>query len=120
MTNDKEKLKEQNAANYSKARERIFTVRLSQEESDTLNDQVHKTGLTKGALIRATLANIQVREQNNKLTNDMLEQIAKIGNNFNQLVHAYHSARLAGVSVNGLNERLESFEKELVELKERL
>lgn len=117
-TQNNQKLK--NASNYKKARERVFTVRLTQEEADKIASAVAQTQTSKGAVIRAAIDNIQIKTPNPKVTDDVLRELSAIGNNLNQLAHAHHIAKESGVQLSGLPQRLASFQEVLEQIRDRL
>lgn len=112
--NTQDKLKEQNARNYGNARERVFTVRLSQEEADQLNAIVAQTGQSKGSLIRAALQNIQVKQIDDRLSEKMIKELKAIGNNLNQLTAHARGLEKMGMPLPGLALKVNEF-KNLVE-----
>lgn len=117
-TNDKQK--EANKRNYGNARERVFTVRLTQEEADKINDAVTQTNTSKGAVIRAAIENIQIRTPNPKVTDDVLRELSAIGNNINQLARLHNEAHQSGLQLSGLGLKLSEIKSELEAIKERL
>ncbi len=112
--NTQDKLKEQNARNYGNARERVFTVRLTQEEADHLNAIVAQTGQSKGSLIRAALQNIQVKQIDDRLSEKMVKELKSIGVNLNQLTSYANGLKKVGMPLHGLESKVNEF-KNLVD-----
>ena len=65
---------ESNFKGYAKHKERVFTVRLDEEQRAFLTDKAKKTGLSKASLIRATLDGITIRPKNDKITQAVLKE----------------------------------------------
>lgn len=112
--------KKLNQANYEKAKDRVFTVRLSQEEADRLNALVEQTGVTKGALIRAAIGNIQVKPISSKINEQMIKEVNAIGNNINQLTALANGANSMGLPLPGLAAKLKEFKEVMDSIEARL
>lgn len=113
--------KESNLKSYAKAKERIFTIRLDDEQKSRLSEKSKKTGLSKAALIRATLDGIIIKPKNDKLTQDVLKEMSAWGNNLNQLAKIANEAVKAGqLRPDNLYAHLDAIKNELIAIKERL
>ena len=112
---------ESNFKSYAKHKERVFTVRLDEEQRAFLTDKAKKTGLSKASLIRATLDGITIRPKNDKITQAVLKEMNAWGNNLNQLAKIANESSKAGLLNNeSLANKLEELKSELVLLREKL
>ena len=95
---------------------KIRNIYFGEEEYQILNNLSKQTGLSKSALLRHLLKSSKYLEmankleKHNKLINEFLAEIHRIGNNINQI--AYH----LNIDITKHEESQESIKKELAEL----
>jgi len=63
------------------------TVRFSPEELAQVRETARALGLTLSAFIRAACLGEKLRPKPGRVTRDAIHQLARVGNNLNQLTH---------------------------------
>jgi hypothetical protein len=96
-------------------RNRIFTVRFSPEEADTVQQISRAHGQSVAALVRSSLLHIRTRESrlDGLAVSRLLGQLGKIGSNINQIAHHLNS----GLPGDRVTDSLEMALRDLMELR---
>jgi hypothetical protein len=63
------------------------SVRFSREELEQVRETAEVLGLTVSAFIRATCLGEKLRARPSRVTREAIHQLARVGNNLNQLTH---------------------------------
>ena len=112
---------EANKQSYLKHKDNVFTLRIYDEQKAVLEAQSELTGLSKAALIRATIENVTIKPKNDKFDKLVLRELNAIGNNLNQLARIANESALAGLlNKDSLILKLDEIKSELVIIREKL